>query len=381
MRTTAAAILAAVALGIVIDVAPRAQEPTASRVARPIDPAGVLLPPESSTAAVTQFSFIAYGDTRGQADGRELQLEHGRIVDAMIEAVKARASTSFPVRFIVQSGDAVSSGANAEQWNVSFTPIIERLTRESQVPYMFAVGNHDVTGSQAVTDSPRRRGWANTRAAMSKMWPPEGSPRRLDAYPTFAFGYGHTFVVAIDSNIAADSTQLAWVTKQLEDLDRGRFRHIVAVFHHPPFSSGPHGGQDVEPQTAAIRRLYMPLFRKHRVRMTIAGHEHLFEHWVERFVDDRGAHRIDHVVTGGGGAPIYTYRGEPNLNAYIAAAEPLKVSLDHTIRPGATDAGNPHHFLVIQVDGDLLSIEVIGTGPTPFRPYGRQVAELVDRRS
>jgi hypothetical protein len=43
------------------------------------------LPAEVASAGVTRFSFIAYGDTRGQADGRELAADHGRVVDAMLD--------------------------------------------------------------------------------------------------------------------------------------------------------------------------------------------------------------------------------------------------------------------------------------------------------
>src|SRR6202790_3072262 len=93
------------------------QEPPGSGTVRPIDPARVVLPPEPASARVTRFSFIAYGDTRGQADGQELQLEHGRIVGAMLDAIRGRASGDFPVRFIVQSGDAVTAGSVAAQWN------------------------------------------------------------------------------------------------------------------------------------------------------------------------------------------------------------------------------------------------------------------------
>ncbi len=186
---------------------PLAQQPVAQAppitIVQPIDPGSVVLPAEDLTVGVTRFSFIAYGDTRGQADGRELQRDHGRIVDAMIEAIQSRASSPFPVRFIVQSGDAVTSGAVAEQWNVSFTPIIERLTREGQVPYFVAVGNHDTT-DRPLDDPLRQRALRTTLAATSRLIPAEGSPRRLDGYPTFAFGYGNALVVAIDSNVAAD---------------------------------------------------------------------------------------------------------------------------------------------------------------------------------
>ena len=58
---------------------------------------------------------------------------------------------------------------------------------------------------------------------------------------------------------------------QLEGLDRARFRHVIAFFHHPAFSSGPHGAARVEPPTAALRERYMPLFRRHRAAILSAG--------------------------------------------------------------------------------------------------------------
>ena len=78
-----------------------------------------------------------------------------------------------------------------------------------------------------------------------------------------------------------------------------------------PFSSGPHGGANVEPPTIALRKRYMPLFNANHVRVVFSGHEHLFEHWVEHYTDATGPHRMDLVVSGGGGAPIYAYKGEP----------------------------------------------------------------------
>ena len=131
-------------------------------------------------------------------------------------------------------------------------------------------GNHDVT-ARAVDDPQRQPGLRNTLSVMSRIYPPEGSPRRLDGYPTFAFGYGNTFVLGLDSNISGDPVQLEWTSRQLQGLDRTRYRHVVAVFHHPIFSSGPHGGSIVETQTEAFRLLYMPIFRRHHVRMLLVG--------------------------------------------------------------------------------------------------------------
>lgn len=222
----------------------------------------------------------------------------------MVEKIRALASTPFPVRFVVQSGDAVSTGRDGTAWNVSFIPLIERITRGAGVPYFFAVGNHDVTG-MPVSDPGRMIGLHNSLAAMSKLIPGEGSPRRLNGYPTYSIGYGDVFIIALDSNIASDVAQLAWVTDELEHLDRARYTTVIAVFHHPVLSSGPHGTDTIERQTRAIRNLYQPLFRRHHVRMTITGHDHLLDHWVEPYEDNGVAYRLDDLVSGGGGAPLY----------------------------------------------------------------------------
>jgi hypothetical protein len=350
---------------------------------RAIQPPDTPLPSEAASARVARFSFIAYGDTRSQVDGVALQPDHGVVVDSMLATIRALKSTPFPVRFVVQSGDAVVGGTEGAQWNVSFSPVVEKLTRRGNMPYFFAVGNHDVTVNVA-GDPARALGLHNTLAAMSKLIPQEGSPRRLNGYATYAFGYGNLFAIAIDSNIAADSTQLAWVSDQLEHLDRARYVHVIAFFHHPLFSSGPHGGvspgssagpateDNVERTTAAMRGLYGPLFRRHHVRLTIAGHDHLYDHWVERYTDAGVSYRRDDLVTGGGGAPIYTYRGEPEIRAYLAAGADRNVGIQHLTKPGATAEENPHHFVVVRVDGDRLALEVIGTGARVYGPYGGQ---------
>lgn len=350
---------------------------------RPIAPPDRPLPEEAASAGETRFSFIAYGDTRSQVDGQDLQPDHGIIVDAVVAKIKALTSTPAPVRFVLQTGDAVLNGTNGTAWNVSFTPLIERITREADVPYLLTAGNHDV----AFNAEARPIGLHNTLTAISKMIPPEGSARRLAGYPTFAFGYGQAFFIAIDSNIASDPLQLEWVTDQLQKLDRARYRHVIAFFHHPLMSSGPHGGvtpgpsaaaadDNVERQTAAMRTLYAPLFRRFHVRMTLSGHDHLYDHWIERYTDEGVAYRRDDVVTGGGGAPSYGYRGEPDVRVYLAAGAAQNVRVEHPMKPGPMPADNAHHFVVIQVDGDKLSIEVVGAPKTEYKPYGGTSARM-----
>ena len=336
-----------------------------------IKPPGTPLPDEAQSRNVTKFSFISYGDTRGRRDGTAIQYEHSLIVDSMLGQIKKLQDTEYPVRFILQSGDAVVDGRKAQQWNVSFVPLINRLTMEGGVSYFLAPGNHDVTHSGNAEDPERRVALHNYLDAVGSLIPPDGSPRRLSGYPTYSFGYGNTFVLGFDANIAGDEKQFRWVKAQLEEVDRTRYVNIIVFCHQAPFSSGPHGGPTIEEPTIELRNKYMPLFRASHVRAVFSGHEHLFEHWVEHYTDASGTHRMDLVVSGGGGAPIYAYTGEPKLDEYLKANEASKVELKHLVKPGVERGANPYHYLIVRVDGAKLDMQVIavdwGAGYEPYR--------------
>jgi 3',5'-cyclic AMP phosphodiesterase CpdA len=340
----------------------------------------VPLPAEAESADVSRFSFIVYGDTRGRRDGEDLQHEHGLVVESMLRTIAALEAGPDPVRFVLQSGDAVLDGKNAGHWNVSFVALINRITQEAGLPYFLAPGNHDVTGAADLEAPGRRQGLNNYLSAVAGLIPPDGATRRLEGYPTYAFGYGNTFVLALDSNIAEDATQLAWAAEQLEGLDRERYVHVVAFFHHPAYSSGPHGASRVERPTATVRARWMPLFRQHGVDLIFTGHEHLFEHWTERYRDQSGqARRMDQIVSGGGGAPLYPYRGEPDLTAYLAAAAAESVEVTHVVRPGPDRGDNPHHYVVVHVNGRERWMEVVGVDwGRDFRPYRSARTTLAD---
>lgn len=354
-----------------------AQAPEQVRaIAAPTNP----LPPEAASTEMTRFSFIVYGDTRGRRDGVQEQYEHSLIVDSMVATIKRLASDPFQVRFVLQTGDAVVNGGDPRQWNKSFIDLINRITTEGGVPYFLAPGNHDVSGAPTPESPMRKEGLRNYLAAIARLIPPDGAQRRLDGYPTYAFGYGNAFFIALDSNISGDDRQFEWVKSQLEGLDRKRYHHIVAFFHHPPFSSGPHGGAIVEPACAGLRARYMPLFRHHRAAILFSGHEHLFEHWVERYEDSEGHKlRLDQIVTGGGGAPLYAYRGEPDLREYLKTYIAEKVSLEHLVRPGINPGDNPYHYVLVHVDGDRIQLEVIGVDwGRSFQPYRSNTTDLRD---
>ncbi len=354
-----------VALGALTGAAQEAERVTA--ITAPTTP----LPPEAQSRGITKFSFIAYGDTRGRRDGTAIQYEHLLIVDSMLAQIKKLQNTDYPVKFVLQSGDAVQNGRENKQWNVSFVPLINRLTTEGGVPYFLVPGNHEATTSPA--------GLRNYLDAVSALIPPEGSPRRMPGYTTYSFGYGNTFVLALDANIAGDEKQYQWIKGQLEGLDRSRYVNVIVFCHQAPFSSGPHGGANVETPTTELRARYMPLFNAQHVRTVFSGHEHLFDHWVEHYTDASRSHRMDLVVSGGGGAPIYSYSGEPDLEEYLKVNEANKVTLQHLVKPGVERGANPYHYVTVRVDGDHLDMEVFGVDwGTGFQPYRSNKVELQD---
>jgi len=362
MRDLSTRVVLAAALGIALLGAgcSGGQTTGSSAPVTAILPSATPFPTELASSGVTRFSFIGYGDTRGRRDGVALQHEHSRVVESIVKTIKEMANGPDPVRFVLQSGDAVVDGRNPRQWNVSFVGLVNRITTEGDVPYFLVPGNHDVTSSNDLNFPARKAALANYLYATTLLIPPNRSARRLDGYPTYAFGYGNTFVLAFDSNIAGDSPQYEWVKTQLEQLDRRRYENVIAVFHHPVYSSGPHGATVVEPPTAQIRARYMPLFRKHGVKMLLTGHEHVYEHWVEHWRDSTGLERsVDEIVSGGGGAPLYPYVGEPDLRAYRAAAGRDSVRVQHLVRPGV-EGENTYHYVVFHVDGRRIWFDVFG---------------------
>src|SRR5258708_15744544 len=176
----ARAFQASVVVGLALSAVALAQQPLPPPAippvwvaVRPIEPPATPLASEAASRTVTKFSFIAYGDTRSSGvpdvpgDGEVLHPEHSRVVDRMIAKARDLAPTAFPVRFALQSGDAVLRGQTAAMWNVSFSPIIERLTKGANIPYFFSVGNHDVT-TMPPGDPQRSLRLHNTLTAISK---------------------------------------------------------------------------------------------------------------------------------------------------------------------------------------------------------------------
>ena len=212
------------------------------------------------------FTFVVYGDNR--TDGPA----HERVVHAL-------AAESFD--FLVHTGDFVIEGDDDAAWQ-AFFDIEEPVLRDH---CLFAcVGNHELFNDREAAHFERYFG---PSAPVSPTAPPP------PVYGTFRWGRARFFLLNAFTNWA-DGPERAWLTDVLTRTDQEAGVDLrVAVMHQGPYSAGPHGGN-----RAILASHVDELLAAHHVDLVLAGHDHIYE---------RGeAKGLKYVVTGGGGAPLYT---------------------------------------------------------------------------
>jgi 3',5'-cyclic AMP phosphodiesterase CpdA len=213
----------------------------------------LLLPAPAGATA-----FVAIGD---YGVGGDRQRALGQAVRTYVEAT--------PTDLLVTLGD---NDYTRGQW---FTPWwVESFgwLRGAGMQVAGSLGNHDVE---------YRRG-RHVFAAL-------GMPA-----PYYVKRVGALELVVLDST-SITPTQTRWLRRTLARPTK--LKRVVA-FHHPPYTCGGHSG------SAAIRRAWVPLFQRYRVRLVLNGHDHNYQ----RFAVRRG---VTYVVHGGGAAGLYPLRSCP----------------------------------------------------------------------
>ena len=138
----------------------------------------------------------------------------------------------------------------------------------------------------------------------------------------YSFRVGEWLAVSLNSNVpsGAGSTQAAWLR---QTLSINNTRCTVAYWHHPLFSSGPHGAN------TSVRELWEILY-EYEADLILSGHEHLYERMAPQ--DPGGAadpvRGIRQFIAGTGGAPLYQFHGaHPNSEVQISTFGVLKLTL------------------------------------------------------
>ncbi|MFN8621751.1 MAG: metallophosphoesterase [Chloroflexota bacterium] len=120
----------------------------------------------------------------------------------------------------------------------------------------------------------------------------------------YAMDVGTWRVYALDSDCwavggcAEGSPQLRWLETDLAAHPRAC---VLAVWHHPRFSSGPHGNdREVAPLVAALVRA--------GAELVINGHDHQYERFDPARADGTPARfGVRQIVVGTGGGPLYAF--------------------------------------------------------------------------
>jgi calcineurin-like phosphoesterase family protein len=207
------------------------------------------------------LNFLVYGDDR---------------TDPTAHAAVVRALAASPSDFLVNTGDMVEDGGRAEDWQ-SFFDVEAPLLRDRAL--FVAIGNHELFDDRAGANFARYFGFVSASGPPQ----PYGTVRLSDV----------RFFFLSTMHDWGSGEEREWLERELgrADLEPGLVWRI-AVVHHGPWSSGPHGA------CANLVEAHVPeLLAGHGVDLILSGHDHIYE---------RGdAGRIKYVVSGGGGAPLY----------------------------------------------------------------------------
>jgi hypothetical protein len=204
---------------------------------------------------------------------------------------------------IVNTGDQVPDEDDLKAWTTFW-----ELSKPIKVPYFLTVGNHDVND-------------AKSELFYKKQVDLPGN----ELY--YSFTAGNALFIVLDSYLTGEQKKITGGQyKWLEGvLAKSTQRYKFIFLHHPLYpdkDKGRHYGNSLD-RYPGDRDKLQALFVKHKVTMVFTGHDHLY---LRKTVDG-----IPHVIAGGGGAPMYA----------------------------AEKDGGFYHFIVVTVDGDKVSAEVI----------------------
>lgn len=267
----------------------------------------------TAPTADTSFRMAAYGDNRNNPTA------HAGVVDLI---------QGYDPDLVVHTGDYVGfpiGDAFDEQF---FTPAADMLRN---TPLFTTRGNHDTSVYyDYLFDTP-----AN-------------NPAGNELY--YSFDYGPAHFVSLDTNITTTDpadAQNVWLEA---DLAANTKPWTFVWFHHPPFSSGGHGDTD------DVKTAWLPIFEQYDVTMVFNGHDHIYDAYQK---DD-----VYYIVTGGGGAPLYSAGPNPPYQifdeygiGYHACV--LDVSTDR-VEFNGVDTDSAFHTIVIP-EPCTMAVLLVGT--------------------
>jgi len=278
-------------------------------------------------ATVPGFTFIAFGDSR---PGTNSSPPSQGALDVAAEMERHSFDLLLHTGDIVNAG-GICSGSDSV-WNQYMRAYFD-LYQESMgdVPFYPSIGNHEPYG-----------GGCGYQGYTDVYYLPENAFSG-DEEEYYSFDWGNAHFVALDTNqsFSTGSAQHNWLVNDLQASTRP---WKFVFFHHPAYSSGPHGS------TSEVQTYLVPIFEAYGVDVVFYGHDHHYERTCPILngacttPQDGG---VVYYVTGGGGAPLY-----PAGGAWFTAC-----------------SGSFYHFLEIEVNDCRLGVDTIDTNGSVFDRY------------
>jgi len=237
-----------------------------------------------------KFSFIVIGDNRSGDD------TYKKIISMIMERKPD---------FVVNTGDVITNPGRRRDW-AKFWELSKPIT----MPYFLTVGNHDVYSKMPLSE---------------KTYKEEVDLPGNELY--YSFVAGNSLFIVLDSCLddqekKITGEQLKWLEEVFANSQQ---KHKFVFLHHPLYTDlgkGHHAHDSIDRYPESRDRLEA-LFAEYKVDAVFSGHEHYYE---RRIVDG-----FPHIITGGGGAPMYDKE----------------------------EYGGFNHFVQVTVDGDKISAEVV----------------------
>lgn len=225
---------------------------------------------------------------------------------ALLDRVVAVA----PTTTVFTAGDNVYPRGTAEEFQSCYAPTWGR----HKVRTFPAIGNHD-----ALSD--RGRPYHDYFGARAGKWGESWAAMPLGTWRILSLNSN-----CIDVDCAADGDQAKWLTAELTahegPASAPKKACTVLVWHHPRFSSGPHGNAE---SMAELWKIAVA----HRVELVFNGHDHDYERFAplnaEGAPDPLGTTQI---VVGTGGKEAYPVGALKPGSLYQASGFPALVGLD-----------------------------------------------------
>jgi 3',5'-cyclic AMP phosphodiesterase CpdA len=232
------------------------------------------------------FQFLAFGDQRA------LISNDWPALIGVLDTLTARHDR---LLFLLDTGDIVDNGSYSDQYHL----LADLLGKVRSVPYLAAVGNHEVVENQSET------GRVNFARFLSSIGEPI-SPERL-YYRKVVGGVRFLFLDSNDlvyrEGSGVDSraverrahAQMEWLVGELSDPAFGPSATTVVIMHHPFIqSSAKHRDQARGLWTYRYHGRSLPdLFADGGVDLVLVGHTHTYERFTITRSDGRGFHLVN----------------------------------------------------------------------------------------